>query len=141
METDLCWFGYINQLKALATEISLGLGREVTPFRMAIEGLEGINKVDYPLILFNAPTPVGNLELPERTNLADWVSTDCHILRQIRKIRPETPVIVNHVNVFPGYPDPAEAIKKYTDAGATATFNTGDLKGNKDFTDFLREYL
>ena len=140
MEADLSWFGYVNQLHPLKVAIELDLDRGVRTFRDAVEGLEGISNSEYPLILFNAPTPVGELALPEGVYLRDWISTDCYTISRAREIRPNTPVIVTHSNFFERY-DPSTAIKKYAEAGATDFIDWTASKTDKPFIDMLKKYL
>ena len=135
---DLIWFGYTSHVRALKDVTEECLKRTVKPIRDAAEGLEVISKEDPALILFNAPTPVGGLTLPENVYLRDWVSTDCHVIERIREIKPKTPVIVTHVSVFPGY-SLGNALAKYRKAGATDLVDSGAKF--EEFADFLRKYL
>lgn len=98
------------------------MNRKIQPIENAVEGLEAIRNAEFPLILFNSPTPVGELPLPEGIYVGDWVSTDCHVIKRINEVRPKTPLIVTHLSYFPGY-ELNFAIKKYKDAGTTHLFD------------------
>ncbi len=143
MKTDLCWFGYVSQLRPLRIAVEFDLAREVRTFRDAPEGLEDISNNEYALILFNAPTPVGKLELPEGVYLKDWLLTDCYVISCAREKRPKTPIIVTHINYFERY-DPSAAIKMYLEAGATDSIDwTHSAKHRpfRPFIDLLRKHL
>ena len=61
---NICWIGYENQLNFLNVAINIDLGKDVDLFQNVFDGLQRIIESSYGLVLFNAPSPVGNLELP-----------------------------------------------------------------------------
>ena len=139
MATDLGWIGFVNQLLPLKTEIEMDLGRRVQTFGDALSGLNGIEAADYPLILFNEETPVGDLHLPDNVFLRDTVSTDCYAINCIRSIRSDTPIIVTHSS--PWRRNTQEVLEKYRAAGATDFYDWVHTRKEGSFVELLRRHL
>jgi len=112
----------------------------IQTFEDTLEGLDEIKDSKYPLILFDAPTVVGKLELPREIDSKDWILTDCYILECIRDIRPKTPIIVTHLS-FKEYTQP-QAIERYSSAGATNFVNLSEVSPTgASLTELLKQYL
>ena len=136
----ISWFGYGPLNRPYEREIEMALSEKVATFRGAIEGLEEISKRDFSVIVFTTPTSFEGLELPDEINIDDWVDTDCYIIKKVREIRSETPIIAIHNGTFPGY-DEETAIEKYKKAGTTVCYNTIKDLTCKDLVEFLKQYL
>ena len=142
MERNVLWIGYINQLRALVTEIGLSHGRGVDGAQFAAEGLELAANKQYPLILVNDSIPTTGLVLPEQITLDDGVQIGCHVIKKIRsggKNR-ETPVMVTHIGEFPGYLT-EKALRMYKEAGATECFNWYCRDPLSEFAGAARKYF
>jgi len=140
-EKNLCWIGYITQLRALKAELTLAFGLETDTFRNAKDGLEAIAKKDYPLILVNDIVPAGYLELPDNISLDDGHKIGSYVIQKIREQDKVTPIIVNHCGSFIGY-RPEKAIKMYLDSGATECFDWyGPNDSLGDFSRMIGKHL
>lgn len=140
MTKDLCWVGHSGHHNSLSEAVRIYLDRQIIPARDAAEGLEAISQKNYSLILFSSPTPVGSLALPDGINPRDFASTDDYLIRQIRGLRPRTPLVVVHLSGFP-YNQPDEALRNYKRAGATDAIDLFQLRLPNDFTRILQKHL
>jgi len=136
-----CWFGFTPQLQPLKFALELDLGMRVQTVEDAVEGLDALSKNGHDIVLFNPPVPVGDLILPSGVDIGDWVSSDCYVVKKIREIKPETPIILVHVSSFGRRVDPQEAINRYKRAGITESINWFKFRTADQFTDFLKQYL
>jgi hypothetical protein len=94
--TTIPWIGYEPHMKYHKKALLDG-GFTLDLVRDAHSGLTLLNKVDYPLIIVQAPVPVmGELEIPGGIDARDIVALTGYLLELIREIKSykQTPIIV-----------------------------------------------
>ena len=116
MEDNLCWIGFEYNYGVLVNQIKSHLNKEIDITYTADEGIDAITEKEYPLIITSSSIPLESMDVPENIDRG-CVGIDSYILGKIKEVRRETPLVMVHIGVFPGY-DSREALRTYEDLGA-----------------------
>lgn len=136
MTPNVCWVGSPVMSSAYCMNLKLGMGIDTTLFQNGEKGLRGVTEEEHSLIIYEAMTPIGDLEIPEE--VADTVfvqdphTTDCYVVQQMRTNRPGTPIMLFHGNYFGGT-EPSAALQNLQQAGVTDFYNYLDTRRGEAF--------